>query len=675
MAVYLSYFAGAGWQFFDNNGDPLSGGKLYTYAAGTTTPQATYTSNTGLVANTNPIILDSAGRTPSQIWLTEATTYKFVLKDSNDVQIGSYDNLSAVNDISVVYSALSASNGSSLVGFIQSGAGAVARTVQSKLRDAICVFDFMTAAQITAVQTNTYSGVSASDITTAAQNALTAAAGRFVYFPAGTYRIDNTLSYNGPAIFGFTGAGVKIVGDGMNLTFFDHRAANKPLIDIDSATHGGSYTASMGAVLSEFAIINPASTAGATGVRILNAYEVKMDHLYIKQMTQDGIEMANGLYVDDGWNMVSLTQMWIDSCARWGIKADGTAGRNEGSYTYLREVFFQVNGTTSAAATPPSGGMIWKGQVLVMESCAFANGTENVGLFIKGESGLGQTVDLRNTTFENCKKRGLYVTGVNMFKGRNLQFYNNNDFTATNQCEFIGGSFTINQVDIDGVTIRATSGNNPCTAFKLSGANVNFDTCRVRNVNWENFDYTGQVRFDGWEFDHISNCGVLVAASSSEVALKPNSQIPFGNTVPLRLRGPANQSGVGVASTNGEWIAHQIANTGIALDLTGLTANTRYYVYLYDNDGIAALLASTTGWTIGAFGYPVKSDNAAFFYVGSFETGASTGTAKTSAGGWLNPVLIPGSQVGAARYVWFDASAVLRSNGSLPTSDTDGTAV
>ena len=47
MAVNLSPIGGACWQFFDNNGAPLTGGKLYTYAAGTTTPQATYTSISG----------------------------------------------------------------------------------------------------------------------------------------------------------------------------------------------------------------------------------------------------------------------------------------------------------------------------------------------------------------------------------------------------------------------------------------------------------------------------------------------------------------------------------------------------------------------------------------------------------------------------------------------------
>ena len=62
MTVNLSALAGAGQQFFDNNGVPLTGGKLYSYLAGTTTPQATYTTAAGSIAHSNPIVLDSAGR-------------------------------------------------------------------------------------------------------------------------------------------------------------------------------------------------------------------------------------------------------------------------------------------------------------------------------------------------------------------------------------------------------------------------------------------------------------------------------------------------------------------------------------------------------------------------------------------------------------------------------------
>ena len=78
-------------QFFDANGDPLVAGKVYTYAGGTTTPIATYTSQTGATANTNPIILDSRGM--ANIWLQPTIAYKFLITDSNDVQQYTTDNI------------------------------------------------------------------------------------------------------------------------------------------------------------------------------------------------------------------------------------------------------------------------------------------------------------------------------------------------------------------------------------------------------------------------------------------------------------------------------------------------------------------------------------------------------------------------------------------------------
>ena len=96
MAVFLSPIGGAGWQFFNNSGVILSGGKLYTYAAGTTTPKTSYTSSSGNTAHTNPIILDSAGRVPSgEIWLLPPP-YKFALYTSADVLIATYDNISGI---------------------------------------------------------------------------------------------------------------------------------------------------------------------------------------------------------------------------------------------------------------------------------------------------------------------------------------------------------------------------------------------------------------------------------------------------------------------------------------------------------------------------------------------------------------------------------------------------
>jgi len=99
MAVNLSPIWGAGAQLFNNSGNVLSGGKIYTYAAGTTTPATTYTTSAGNIAHANPIILNSAGRVATgEIWLTQNTSYKFVLKDTNDVLIGTYDNIIGINN-------------------------------------------------------------------------------------------------------------------------------------------------------------------------------------------------------------------------------------------------------------------------------------------------------------------------------------------------------------------------------------------------------------------------------------------------------------------------------------------------------------------------------------------------------------------------------------------------
>jgi hypothetical protein len=86
---------------FDANGNPVAGGQLFTFIAGTSTPVATY-SDVGLtVAHANPIILNSAGR-PSNgtselgIYLTPGSSYKFVLQTATGATVWTQDNVAAV---------------------------------------------------------------------------------------------------------------------------------------------------------------------------------------------------------------------------------------------------------------------------------------------------------------------------------------------------------------------------------------------------------------------------------------------------------------------------------------------------------------------------------------------------------------------------------------------------
>lgn len=78
-------------RFFDENGDPLAGGKLWTYQAGTTTPRVTWKDSLNAQENENPIILDSEGY--CDIYYTTGS-YKFVLMTADDVEIWSRDGIS-----------------------------------------------------------------------------------------------------------------------------------------------------------------------------------------------------------------------------------------------------------------------------------------------------------------------------------------------------------------------------------------------------------------------------------------------------------------------------------------------------------------------------------------------------------------------------------------------------
>jgi hypothetical protein len=92
MSVNLSPI-GNGVSFLGVTGLPLSGGKLYSYQAGSSTPLATYTTVSGLIANPNPIILGTDGRTPNEVWLTYGYNYKFILQDSGGGTIATYDDI------------------------------------------------------------------------------------------------------------------------------------------------------------------------------------------------------------------------------------------------------------------------------------------------------------------------------------------------------------------------------------------------------------------------------------------------------------------------------------------------------------------------------------------------------------------------------------------------------
>ena len=201
MAVVLAPI-GVGFQFFGGNtpasaaNQPLVGGLLNVYAAGTTTPVTTYTSSSGLIANTNPIVLDASGRVPFEIWWTAGSSYKFVLQDSagNTIPNGTWDNVPGINDPSVLFPVSAGS-----VTFTPPGTGGTARTVQTKLAEIqLSIIDYG------ADPTNTTDSTSAINSCIAE---IVSLGGGTVYFPQGTYKVSSTIL--------ITNSNIKLIGAGI----------------------------------------------------------------------------------------------------------------------------------------------------------------------------------------------------------------------------------------------------------------------------------------------------------------------------------------------------------------------------------------------------------------------------------------------------------------------------
>jgi len=323
MASYtLSPIGGAGSQFFDNNGNPLAGGKIYTYAAGTTTPQTTWTTPAGSIANSNPIVLDSAGRPPQEIWLSVQYSYKFVIQTSADVLVATYDNIpglpqpAVTNDASSIYyeQGNTVTAGSFVVGntymiatlgntnfvaigaaynsvgqiFTATGVGSGtgtaynSQTVQFKLQQYIGVKDFGAV------------GDGVADDTTAIQNAINAAIaygqGTSVYFPVGTYLIKDTLTVtSGIRLYGYFGATNAVNGAPTQMKTviqWDSGTTGKTMLEWSTGT---SLAINRGGI---YGITFDGNNTATNGLEISSAAYSEFDVVTYRTV-------ANGCYVSD----------------------------------------------------------------------------------------------------------------------------------------------------------------------------------------------------------------------------------------------------------------------------------------------------------------------------------------------------------------------------------------
>jgi hypothetical protein len=314
--------------YFDDNGNPLAGGLVYTYVAGTTTPLATYTDSGGGTPNANPVVLDSAGR--ANIWYDGSKLYKIVLKSSAGATIRTSDNVGMSADG---------------IRFIQAGTGAIAETVQTGLRrvvflDQFCVCDGTT------------------DDTTGWANAVAAATGGTLFLPnnknsriTAKVTLPRSIKILGPTRRG-VGNPPSTIGFGLLVDFAGPAFEYAP----------GSLT-SCDILLEGFTIRGVKGTYGAgDGIVINNAADAELNHIVVSNFGTNNISLngnthtINAVYSADAGN----ANYYIDSEKTKILNCQSDGG------------VYAVYGTANSAD-------------LSIDDAGFFEGATNTGIYAGGQ--------------------------------------------------------------------------------------------------------------------------------------------------------------------------------------------------------------------------------------------------------------------------------------------------
>jgi hypothetical protein len=428
-------------QFFDALGRPLSGGKVYTYAAGTSTLQGTYTDASGTVFNTNPVILDAGGM--AAIWV-KTGVYKIIVQDSNGVQQWTADNVSNTGQyIAGGLGGFATVDGSGrlpasqLTLYSQGGTGAVSRSITAKLQESVSMEDF--------------SGSDCGAQINAAYAALPAG--------GGIIGVHSSCSFSTGINFGAANKPVVVqgIGSGSTLTYTGSGLALQ-------LNNGRNFDMSTG--LRDLVITGPGSSSAATGVQIggsQGCVGCSLEHVVIQGF-------GTGL----AWN----DNTWITSVSQSMIRGNGRNVFLPSGMTEAGENV-QFNHVTFADAPAPHTNSVWVqggGQEVDFTDCSFDQAQLRIG---NGATSAAQ-VNIKGSHFENPNFALVgsvaydYLTvdahNGNLVRISDSYFLQDNSAVSQTRFAFFGGG----KIVLSGIGMF-TPGSAPMVNFGVVSGNVNID--------------------------------------------------------------------------------------------------------------------------------------------------------------------------------------------------------
>lgn len=656
MAVNLSPLAGAGAQFFNNNGVPLAGGLLYVYNAGTTTPLTTYTSSSGVTANTNPIVLDSSGRVPEQIWLSNGIAAKFVLKTSADVQIWAKDNIPTspqppiVNDASsVTYDAgASKTAGAFIIGqtylitsigstnfltigaasntvgtyFIATGVGSgtgtadFIRSVQLRLKDSISVKDFGAI------------GNGVANDTAAIQAAIDYGVANNIYkitVPTGTYNITAPIRlYDG----------VCFIGDGSRKTII--RKSTNTLGTGSNVFSGVTDSYAYDDIIQ---LIHPDNSyCYSTQIKGMSLFKTA----YTSSTTSHAIYYPRAAYLkfEDIWTLNTTYATYTNDCFVSSLKniqaqacVYGFSHVNDGSNRATgTSILFEncyVNFDVASGPQPSSGFFLYGLTYSNLLSCAVDNGNPTVGGITAYYLQSCNCVTVSGCGSENSTGRVIYLaSGSATFIGLRTYLYNGStvETSATvwvesakltlMECKFeplITAGVQYNLIVNDGADLveinpeLSPSGGNAFTGYTGGAAKTTITGKTITKTNSSGSTVAGYIPatagFNAAYTDASNNLTIAGSVKASSVNTAGTGGLTWVAATPYTLF---------TISTFGTWIVNALIPTsganyqscylvvsdGVTATITALKAGSSLPITL---SGLAVQVTSVASTTGGLF--------------------------------------------------------------------------
>lgn len=370
-------------QYFGAAGIPLIGGKVWTYAAGAgNIPKQTFTDSAGMIPQANPIILNGRGEPNNAIYWSGA--YKVEVRDALNNLIYTVDNYNTdPAGLWSVFTTLLLGTGSTLVGFIQAGIGAVLRTVRDKLRETVSVKDFGAI------------GDGVTDDTAAIQAAINSIVAGTVLLPVATYLTRALTLKTGVSLVG-AGSGSKLI-------------VKVGTVDFLTGTN------LVGVMLADFYIDCSAQTvAGGSGMQINGFQDSMIRGVTVYNAGSFGWLIFNSVRSKYLGNIINITRKW-DGMTISTVSTDNVIQGN-----MVIDSFDSGIGFTDSIGTVCSGNYVKRSKVAGAYAApgidaAGAKNATITGNYVSGNK-FGISLLQHPNTGKKCKR--VTVTGNTVADGQ-----------------------------------------------------------------------------------------------------------------------------------------------------------------------------------------------------------------------------------------------------------------